>query len=133
MKENRDRFKILKWIIILFLLVIFAINIVIIIKANLKPNSVPSIFGYKPFIVLSGSMEDKINVGDLVFVKDIDTNTLKVNDIIAFRDSSDLVTTHRIVNTVVKENGTCYVTKEDNNNTTDDEIIGCIINSVGEE
>ena len=101
----------------------FAINLVIIIKAKTKPNAVPSIFSYKPFIVLSGSMEDKINVGDLVFVKEVDSKTLRIDDIIAFRDSSNHVTTHRIVNTVAKENGTCYVTKGDNNNTTDDEII----------
>ena len=123
MKKTTEKFKILKSIVIVFLVAVLLFNLIIMIKAKLKPNSVPSIFGYKPFIVLSGSMESEISVGDLVFVKEVDTDTLNVNDVIAFRDSNNLVTTHRIVKFVSTDNGTCYVTKGDNNNTTDDEIV----------
>ena len=44
-------------------------------------------------IVLSGSMETAIYTGDLVFVKVVDTDTLKTGDIIAFRNEADTVTT----------------------------------------
>lgn len=114
---------ILKGILITVLLVILALNIYIMIQAKTRPNSVPSIFGYKPFIVLSGSMESTIHVGDLILVEEVDTNTLQVNDIIAFRDSENLVTTHRIIRTTIKNKGTCYITKGDNNNTEDEEKV----------
>ena len=114
---------VIKGIIIGILLVILMLNIYVMVQAKAKPNSVPSIFGYKPFIVLSGSMETEIYVGDLVIVKEVDPSTLEVNDIIAFRDSENLVTTHRIINIVNTDKGKCFETKGDNNNTKDDSIV----------
>ena len=67
------------------------VNIFIIIQARTNPEEVPNIFGYKPFIVLSGSMESEINVGDLAIVKNIDINSLKIGDIIAFKDEEDFL------------------------------------------
>lgn len=115
--------KAIKIVFITILLIILIINVSIIIQTKLKPDLVPNIFGVKPFIVLSGSMESKINVGDLVFVKEVEPSDLKVGDIIAFRDSEDIVTTHRIVDIETKDNGLCFVTKGDANNTNDDGIV----------
>ena len=115
--------KAFKIIIITVLLVILIINVSIIIQTKTKPNLVPNILGVKPFIVLSGSMESKINVGDLVFVKEVNPSKLQVGDIIAFRDSENIVTTHRIVDIETKDNGLCFVTKGDANNANDDGIV----------
>ena len=115
--------RIIKGIIIGLLTIILIINVYVMIQAKSKPNSVPSVFGYKPFIVLSGSMETEIFVGDLVIVKEVEPATLRVNDIIAFRDSENLVTTHRIVNIVNTDKGRCFETKGDNNNTKDNSIV----------
>ena len=115
--------KAFKIIIITVLLVILIINVSIIIQTKTKPNLVPNIFGFKPFIVLSGSMESKINVGDLVFVKEVNPSKLQVGDIIAFRDSENIVTTHRIVDIETKDNELCFVTKGDANNANDDGIV----------
>jgi len=105
-------------IIIAILLVILFINGVILIGSIIRPDEVPSFFGWKPFIVLSGSMETEIYSGDLVVVKDTDTDTLKVNDVIAFK-SGDVVITHRIVEISKEEGQVKYITKGDNNNTND--------------
>ena len=115
--------KAIKIVFITILLIILIINVSIIIQTKLKPNLVPNIFGVKPFIVLSGSMESKINVGDLVFVKEVEPSDLKVGDIIAFRDSEDIVTTHRIVDIETKDSKLCFVTKGDANNANDDGIV----------
>ena len=93
------------------------------VQAKTKPDSVPSLLGYKPFIVLSGSMETEIYVGDLVIIKEVDASTLQINDIIAFRDSENLVTTHRIIDIVNTQNGLYFETKGDNNNTKDEELV----------
>lgn len=124
MKSKKGRIlRVIKGIVICLLLIVLMINVYVMIQAKSKPNSVPSVFGYKPFIVLSGSMETEIYVGDLVFVKEVDPSTLQVNDIIAFRDSDNLVTTHRIINVVNTDKGKCFETKGDNNNTKDASIV----------
>ena len=112
----------LKIFLISLLSIILIFNIYIMIQAKSSPNKVPSIFGYKPFVVMSGSMEPKINKGDLIFVKKVDTNTLNVGDVIAFRNSDNTVTTHRIKNIMESKNRVCYETKGDNNNTSDEDI-----------
>ena len=67
-------------------------------------------------------MMSKIEIGDLVFVKETDASTLKENDIIAFRDSENLVTTHRIIS-VINENGEIsFETKGDSNNVKDERL-----------
>lgn len=115
--------KVIKILIIILLILVLLINISIIIQTKTKPNLVPSVFGYKPFIVLSGSMESQINVGDLVIVKEVDAKNLKTGDIIAFRDSKDIVTTHRIVDITTKNNQLCFKTKGDANNAEDNDIV----------
>ena len=112
--------KVLKITIISILSIVLLFNIYIMVQANVSPDKVPSVFGYKPFVVLSGSMESEISVGDLVFVKNVDVNTLKTNDIIAFRDNENLVTTHRIVDEIKIDNKRCFKTKGDSNNEEDE-------------
>ena len=115
--------KIIRTIIIIILLLVVGFTGIILYKANKNPDKVPDIFGIKPFIVLSGSMETSIYTGDLVFVKVVDTNELKPNDIIAFRNEENTVTTHRIVE-IVKENGkTKFRTKGDNNESEDNLLV----------
>ncbi|MBS6955306.1 MAG: signal peptidase I [Enterocloster asparagiformis] len=94
------------------------INVTLIVKSYTNPNEVPDFLGYKPFIVLSGSMEPNIMTGDMVFVKETDPDSLKVGDVIAYKSGSAVVT-HRIVD-VTSENGeTRYITQGDANNAPD--------------
>ena len=110
--------KILSIITLIIVLPILFVNVVILVDSAIHPNEVPGFFGYKPFIVLSGSMKDTINSGDLVLTKECDTNTLKVGDIISFKEQ-EIVVTHRIVK-IVNENGEKYfITKGDNNSDED--------------
>ena len=110
--------KLISIIIIVLLLPILFVNSVIILNSIIHPGEIPSFFGWKPFIVLSGSMESEIFPGDLAIVKDVGINQLKVNDVIAFR-SENIVVTHRIVE-IKNESGTLkYKTKGDNNNSQD--------------
>lgn len=110
--------KIITVFILLVMLPILFVNIVILINSYAKPEEVPSFFGWKPFIVLSGSMETQIFAGDLVVVRETDTSKLKENDIIAFRED-DIVITHRIVDIDVVNGERHYITKGDNNNAED--------------
>ena len=56
------------------------------------------VMGYQCFTVISGSMEPKYSVGDLIYVKKVDANTIQVGDDITFILNEDLVVaTHRVV------------------------------------
>ena len=105
-------------IVVLILLPILLMSIVILVDSYTHPNEVPSFFGWKPFIVLSGSMETQISAGDIVVVKEIETNELKKGDIIAFKDGN-IVITHRIDEVTEIDGKTQYITKGDNNSTQD--------------
>ena len=110
--------KILSIIVLIILLPILFVNGVILLDSYMNPEEVPSFFGWKPFIVLSGSMETEIFAGDLVVVKEVDVNEIKENDIIAFKED-EIVITHRVVDIIQEDGVTKYITKGDNNNVED--------------
>lgn len=107
----------------IILVPVLILNLYVMFQAKTNEDKVPSVFGYKPFIVLSGSMETKIHKGDLILTKIVNPETLKVDDIIAFRDSENTVTTHRIVDIVVEDGITYFITKGDQNNTQDRNLV----------
>ncbi len=115
MKKIKKIFSIL---ILIILIPILVVSSVILINSYKYPDKVPSFFGWKPFIVLSGSMESEISVGDIVVVKEVDTSKLKKGDIIAFKQN-EVVITHRIDEIKNEDGITKYITKGDNNNTQD--------------
>ena len=110
------------------LCVIFGImlifNLTIIVKGTANPDQPPSVFGVMPLVVLSGSMSgdapDHIEVGDLIFIKDVDPDDLVEENIITFREGKSLVT-HRIIGiNGPDENGKrTFNTKGDANNLAD--------------
>ncbi len=56
------------------------------------------LMGYECYAVISGSMEPKYMVGDLIYVKEVDVNGIKVGDDITFILNEDLVVaTHQVV------------------------------------
>ncbi len=169
-------------------------NLTIIVKGALHPETPPAVFGYVPMVVQSGSMsiwndadqhsagyvehrvfpdeladlseeqirglkvgdkvwsyeedykveneivgvidlgkdgiyyntirlaEDHIEVGDMIFVKAVDTDSLKVGDIIAYMDGG-VVVTHRIIGVDDSAGLRQFVTKGDANLTKDAQSI----------
>ena len=115
------------WLVIvacIILIPILIMNLSIMLQAKTNKDKVPSIFGFKPFMVLSGSMEHEIHKGDLIITKIIDPDTVEVEDVIAFRDAEGTVTTHRIIDKVEEDGETYFITKGDNNNTQDLNLVG---------
>lgn len=110
--------KVISIIVLIIILPILFVNVVILIDSAIHPDEVPGFFGYKPFIVLSGSMKNEINAGDLVLTKEIDPETLKVGDIISFKED-EIVVTHRIVEITSEKGQKVFVTKGDNNEAND--------------
>lgn len=91
------------------------------------------LFGVQVFTVLSGSMEPKYPVGSVIYVKDVDLESLWVGDVVTFEVDRDLIVTHRIVSVEPANDDpqtVCFRTKGDANDTIDagllsmDRIIG---------
>ena len=77
------------------------------------------LFGYKPLVVLSGSMEPTIKTGSLCFInKHAKYEKIKEKDIIAFKMEGTLVT-HRVYS--VTDEG--FETKGDNNDDKDGSLV----------
>ncbi len=76
------------------------------------------LLGYQIFNVISGSMEPAYSVGDLIYVKEVDVDSIEVGDPITFVLNEELVVaTHRVVE-IDYENKHFY-TKGDANDTVD--------------
>ncbi len=114
------------WLIIgacIILIPIIIMNLSIMFQAKANTNKVPSVFGIKPFMVLSGSMEAEIKKGDLIITKEINPEELEIGKVIAFRDAAGTVTTHRIIDIVEKDGESFFITKGDNNSTQDRNLV----------
>ena len=101
---------------------ILVINITMVVQGLTNPDKVPSIFGYSPLMVLTGSMEDTIMENDLIVIQSATADDVQVNDIISFYDpesKTNAVLTHRCIE-IIEENGVkSFKTKGDANGTPD--------------
>lgn len=99
------------------LILILSFNIFNFISIKVLGNELPTINGYAYLEVISGSMEPKISIGDIIII-DTKVNNYKVKDIVTFKDINDSFVTHRIIE--IKEDE--IITQGDANNTIDDPI-----------
>lgn len=103
---------------IIFIPVII-INLILIVSSYTNPDEIPGVFGVKPAVVLSGSMEPTIQAGDLIFIRETDPNKLQKDDVICYLSSGKAIT-HRIADITTGEDGRLqFVTRGDANNAED--------------
>lgn len=120
--EKNDTGKFTKLLGIICKVIVFgliAIMVVIIIRIVVFHKS--DVFGYKFYIIKSGSMEPEIKVLDAVITKN--TDDINLGDIIAVNNSNNIIV-HRVVGIDTQNGETIYTTKGDNNNTIDEGHIG---------
>lgn len=79
---------------------------------------VPSLWGQKPLVVISGSMEPTLKVGGILYYEKIDLNELDEGDILVYQTKEHIIS-HRIVD--INENG--FITKGDINNSVDNYLV----------
>lgn len=108
-------------IIILYIIIIpiMLYDLYLIVHSFINPDITPSVFGYKTFTIISGSMEPTINIDDIIITKNINSsNDIKIDDIITFKTNNEIVT-HRVIEIEKKGDNTVYTTKGDKNEVTD--------------
>ena len=79
---------------------------------------IPTIWGQKPLVVISGSMEPTLNVGGILYYEKTEFKDFQVDDIIVYQ-LDDHIISHRVYD--ITENG--IITKGDANNTYDNLLI----------
>lgn len=122
----------------LVLLVLVAAMSVLLFDKYVKKSVVPSVFGYAPLFVSTGSMSGTIEIGDLIIVKK--TKDVGLTDIVTYVGEGDSVsTTHRLIN-YADETHDLFYAKGDANHAQDvkpvsrDQIFGkvvCVIPHAG--
>ena len=98
---------------------VIIINLILIIGSYLKPDELPGVFGVKPAVVLSGSMEPSIETADMILIHKTDPEKLKEGDVICYLLSGKAIT-HRIKSVTDGADGQVrYITQGDANNSED--------------
>lgn len=123
-KQKEKRHKIFKIISFPFIiLIVFLVLYVGYMKFIKKENDI-NIFGYRQYIVATGSMEPQYGVGDLIIIKEVPKEEIQIGDVINYISGNGIDTiTHRVVDIIEKDGETYYKTKGDNNNEEDPELI----------
>lgn len=117
-KHQKKRFSkktVFRYIVFSFIGIVLGLFVYTQNAKGLLKDKIPMPFGYGMSVVLSGSMESRLSVDDLVIIKA--TDNYKVNDIVLFQDGNSLVI-HRII----EIDGDTVTTKGDANNIADEPI-----------
>ena len=81
----------------------------------------PGVIGFKSYRVLSASMEPEYHVGSLVYVKQVDVDSINTGDVITFHISESNLVTHRVVEKDSIRGG--FITKGDANEVNDGGLV----------
>lgn len=117
MKSKKDIFE----TILLGIMVVFFVFTLFNTVMAKKEGREVTLFGYRPIVILTGSMEPTIMTNGMAITKNVDSmDDIKEGDIITFHveneDGKMIRVTHRI--NEIMEDGS-IITKGDNNNVTD--------------
>lgn len=116
----------LKWagnILTVALLIIAGMSVYSILQSRMHPGQVPSILGYMPMSVLTGSMRPVLEPGDMIIVRKKDPGAIQTGDVITYRMDANTLVTHRVVEIVNKDGNLQLRTKGDANNTEDERLV----------
>jgi len=80
------------------------------------------LLGVQPALVSGGSMEPTLHLGDVVFTRQVDADTIAVGDVVRFTDGQAAML-HRVVEVYHGPEGSYFVTRGDNNNVEDQPIL----------
>lgn len=112
-------------ILLIIIILLILVGIYYIIQIKILKNDFANLCGYTFFEVATGSMENTINIGDVVIVNL--TKDVNENDIIVYKDDNNFIT-HRLI----KKQADKLITRGDANNSEDkpineDQILGKVI------
>lgn len=122
---------------IIFIIVLFILIIAILQRTT---NNEITLFGYRIFVVATGSMVPEYEIGDVLVSKEVDPSTIQVGDDIVYEGKEgsfkDKIVTHQVI-MIEKENENYRIQTKGIANTkadpeiTQNEVIGKVIYKMG--
>lgn len=117
-----------KWLLnfieIIVLIIISVTCLVLIFQNTFFKNN--SIFGFRTYVIASNSMAPVLKYGDVILIKEINYDDIKVNDIITYKGISGefkgKVITHRVIDIVYNEDTKVLKTKGEANDGIDPDV-----------
>ena len=104
---------IIRTVLLVFVALIVGINVYAINASRVAGDAIPMPFGVGLTVVLSGSMEPELSVGDLLIVAEQDSYT--VGEVVVFQEGR-IGVVHRII----EMDGSTVTTQGDANNASDE-------------
>ena len=134
-EEKASAFEVISTIIKIICAILLVL-LIAVVGIQRFSNNQNAIAGFRVFNVATGSMVPTYRVGDIIIVKEVNTDELKVNDPITYigkdGDFAGRVVTHRIINIEETNEGKIFHTKGDANDIEDpvikaDQIFGKVV------
>ena len=101
--------------IVKVIFVIFVLTFILMVYLQRFSNNRLSLFNYRMFTVVSGSMEPKYTIGDVLIAKKHEASEIKVGDDISYEgklgDLRDKIVTHQVMSIDTNSNGYIFHTK----------------------
>jgi signal peptidase len=107
------------WLVGLFLFTLCCSNLY---QQLFNPTGYTGFFGIGEAVVVSNSMEPKINVDDLIFYREIDTSEIVKGDVVVYQKKNGNDETILVVHEVIQIGDGYAITKGINNEIADDAI-----------
>lgn len=92
----------------------FVFKVIYILVIIYLITFIPCLWGHKPLVVISGSMEPTLRVGSLLYYHKEDLDSFSKDDILVYKTNKHIVS-HRVVE--ISEDG--FITKGDANKSID--------------
>lgn len=90
------------------ILIIFCVILIVVVVWQRITDSNRSIYGYRLFRIVSGSMVPEFNIDEVVVCKEVTANTLKIGDVVVYRgrvgELNNKLVMHEIIN-ITNKNG----------------------------
>ncbi len=133
--RNINRKKIILKIIYILMIIGIAYNIIYFINTKITKNDYVEFFGVSLFSIKSDAMEKELNKNDLAVVKKVKEDSLKTDDIIAYK-VNDKIRIDKIHKIIKKGEKNEYVTISNkslypnNEHIEEGQVIGKVVNKV---
>ena len=111
-KKSKKWVKIVGWI--LTPIIVAALLLCVVLVVQIKMGKRPFFFGYATFVVISGSMEPTIHVGDVIIIEKVSSmDELKERDIVTYHGREDSFKGKTVTHRIIRIEGDKIVTKGD--------------------
>ncbi len=108
-----------KLLLVLKILIVVIILLLLFMSRYQRMDEQNSLFGYRVFVIVSESMKPRLNVGDMILVRERHPRNIEIGDMVSYQglegDLDDKIITHQVEEIITEEGRRIFYTKGVNN------------------